>query len=155
MTVERLMRKDVKSCSPSDTLSTAAKLMWENVCGCVPVIDTHGKPIGVLTDRDICMGAYTQGKPLDAIRVEQSSSEKVITCRAQDEVETAIILMTRHSLRRLPVVTSDGRLCGIVSLDDLACESLRNLRGSTNRELAAHVGEAFLAICSRRSRHVA
>jgi CBS-domain-containing membrane protein len=60
--------------------------------------------------------------------------------------------MRENAIRRMPVLDNDGRLCGIVSLDDLAAESLRTLRGASNRELADRLGEAFLSICARRAR---
>jgi CBS domain-containing protein len=63
MNVEQVMNRSVKSCRPGDSLNQAAQLMWENRCGAVPVVDAEFKPVGFLTDRDICMAAYTRGKP--------------------------------------------------------------------------------------------
>ena len=82
-------------------------------------------------------------------------AHKVITCRTEDEVHRVIDLMRENAIRRMPVVDSDGRLRGIVSLDDLAAESLRNFRGAINRELANRLGEAFLSICAHRARKTA
>ena len=61
MKVGDLMTKDVKACSQHDSLNRAAQLMWENDCGSVPVVDSDSKVVGMLTDRDICMAAYTKG----------------------------------------------------------------------------------------------
>jgi CBS domain-containing protein len=151
MNVEHVMEHDVKACRPLDSLNKAAQLMWENACGCVPVVGDRGEPIGFLTDRDICMAAYTQGRPLDSISVKSSMAGRVVSCHTEDDVTAAINLMRENGVRRLPVVGPDGRLRGIISLDDLACESL--LRSTIDRELANRVGEAFLSICTRRSRH--
>ena len=82
-------------------------------------------------------------------------AHKVITCRTEDDVHHVIELMRENAIRRLPVVDSGGRLRGIVSLDDLASESLRNFRGAINRELANRLGEAFLSICAHRARKTA
>jgi CBS domain-containing protein len=150
MKVERVMKHDVKACRPLDSLNEAAQLMWENACGCVPVVDDRGEPVGFLTDRDICMAAYTQGRPLDSILVDGSMARKVISCHTEDDVTVAVNLMRENGVRWLPVVGPDGRLRGIISLDDLACESL--LRSTIDQELANRVGEAFLSICTRRSR---
>jgi len=141
------------ACRAHDTLSRAAQLMWENGCGCVPVVDDGAELVGFLTDRDICMGAYTQGRPLETITVSTSMTRKVIACRDDDDVSAALNLMCDHGVRRLPVVDKHGRLCGIISLDDLASESLRKLRGATNQDLARRLGDVFVSIGSRRARH--
>jgi CBS domain-containing protein len=152
MNVERVMKKDVRACRPGDALNRAAQVMWDNACGCVPILGERDEPIGILTDRDICMAAYTQGRPLSEITVATSMARKVITCRTEDDVHRAIDLMRENAIRRMPVVDSGGRLRGIVSLDDLAAESLRSLRGAINRELVNRLGEAFVSICARRAR---
>jgi CBS domain-containing protein len=152
MDIESIMKRDAKACSVNDTLNRAAQLMWENACGCVPVVDDAGKPIGFITDRDICMAAYTQGRPLQTISVGTSMARKVISCRTDDDVNVAIKLMSDHGVRRLPVVDEHARLQGIISLDDLAAEALHKLRGATNQDLTFRLGEAFLSLGSRRSR---
>ena len=59
--VRDVMTREPRTCRPSDTLNLAAQHMWEGDCGVLPVTDDEGKPIGMLTDRDICMAAYTRG----------------------------------------------------------------------------------------------
>jgi CBS-domain-containing membrane protein len=78
MRVEQLMTRDVKVCRAEDTLSRAAQLMWEHDCGCVPVIGTNGdgRLVGIITDRDIAMAAYTQGWPQSAIPVSTAMENK-------------------------------------------------------------------------------
>ena len=56
-----------------DSLNRAAQIMWERRCGCVPVIDA-GRVVGLLTDRDVCMAAYTQGRRIDDIAVTTAMS---------------------------------------------------------------------------------
>jgi CBS domain-containing protein len=63
--VQQVMTMSVYSCHVNDHLGTAAKLMWEHDCGVVPVVNDDGRAIGMLTDRDICMAAFTQGRVLD------------------------------------------------------------------------------------------
>jgi CBS domain-containing protein len=150
--VEHVMNRSVKSCRSGDSLNHAAQLMWENRCGAVPVVDAELKPIGFLTDRDICMAAYTQGRPLAALRVEGAMARKVTSCRADDDLASAMKLMREKGLRRLPVVGLDGKLVGILSLDDLACEAGRSLRGGVNRELRERIGDVWVAICRGRAR---
>ncbi len=152
MKVEDVTNRSVKSAHPNDTLNHAARLMWENTCGAVPVVDDDMKPVGFVTDRDICMAAYTQGKPLRDIRVEAAMARKVVTCHPEDDLESAMNLMAEKGLRRLPVVGRDGKLVGILSLDDLACEAGRSLRGGFNQDLRNRLAEVSIAICRGRVR---
>ncbi len=152
MKVEQIMNRGVKSCRPQDPLNKAAQIMWEEPCGAVPVVDDQRRPVGFLTDRDICMAAYTQGKPLEELRVEMAMAHKVVSCTTEDELGHAAQLMQRKRTRRLPVVNRDGALVGLLSLDDLACEAARPLRGGVNDALRNLVLEVHLAINRGRVR---
>ena len=74
MKVDLVMSKDVASCVPSETLNEAARIMWERDCGIVPVVESResGKVVGVITDRDICIAAYTRGRPLAQIPIDEA-----------------------------------------------------------------------------------
>jgi len=119
MKVAELMTRNAKACSAQDSLNMAARIMWDNDCGFVPVVDREGKVGGVLTDRDICMAAYTQGLPLHAMLVESAMADAVVSCSPQDDVAVAGNLMRENRVHRLPVIDSDGRLCGVISLTDI------------------------------------
>jgi CBS domain-containing protein len=146
MNVGRIMTHNVKSCHPQDSLNRAAQIMWENRCGAVPVVDQDLRPIGFITDRDVCMAAYTQGKDLGALPVELAMAHKIVACTSEDDLDVAAQLMREHGVRRLVVVDRDGKLAGLLSLDDLACEAMRSLRGGVNSELRNMVLEVHLAI---------
>ncbi len=152
MNVEQIMNRDVKVCGPRDSLNRAAQIMWEHACGAVPVVDEKSRPVGFLTDRDVCMAAYTQGKPLVALRVDGAMARKVVSCRAEDDLNSAAQVMRQNRVRRLPVTDSHGTLVGLLSLDDLACEAARTLRGGTNEELRNLVLEIHLSIQRGRLR---
>jgi len=113
------MSKEVASCQLSDSLSVAAKIMWEKDCGCVPVVDGHGRAVSMITDRDICMAAYTQGKQLHDIVVADVCSPGLRTCNRDEPVSDAVNTMAIAQVRRLPVVDADGRLVGLLALSDL------------------------------------
>lgn len=119
MTIGDLMTKDVATCKTTDSLNRAAQLMWERRCGCVPVVDEGEQVVGMLTDRDVCMAAYTQGRRIDDIAVTTAMSRPVRTCSPSTTIEEAEDLMMAHGVRRL-VVVDEGRLQGLVSLDDIA-----------------------------------
>ena len=120
MLVQNIMSQPVVTCPINGTLDHAARLMWEFDCGVVPVVDDEGRLTGIVTDRDVCMAAYTQGKPLCEIPVTTAMSPQVIAVHANDSVESAESLMQQHQVRRLPVLDGRGHPAGIVSMNDLA-----------------------------------
>jgi CBS domain-containing protein len=120
MNVREIMSRQVRTCRREDSLNAAAQLMWENDCGSLPVVDEGGKAVAMLTDRDICMAAYTQGQPLESISVASAASREIFTVRENQPVDDAEALMREHQVRRVPVVDESGKLTGIVSMNDLA-----------------------------------
>jgi len=120
MNVEEMMSIRVATCREGDSLERAAQLMWDTDCGVVPVLDAESRVVGMVTDRDVCMAAYTQGKPIWQIPVTSACSRKVYACKLSDSLQTAENLMRVAQVRRLPVVDDDGQLWGLVSLGDLA-----------------------------------
>lgn len=120
MKAEDLMTRTVLTCSPDDSLEQAARVMWESDVGCLVVMEDGQTPIAMITDRDIAMAAYTQGVALRDARVESAMSKRVLTCSvpaALGEIEST---MRSGQVRRLPVVDSNRRLMGIVTLADIA-----------------------------------
>lgn len=124
MKVEQLMTRPVMSCSPQDSLHRAAQLMWEQDVGCVVVLK-EGKVVGVITDRDVCMGGYTKGLPLNRIPVSESMARSPSTVRVDESVATAERLMAEKRIRRLPVVDAKGALVGLLAINDIAREAKR------------------------------
>src|SRR5580704_12306786 len=120
MNVEKLMSTDVKSCMPDHTLACAARIMWEGDCGCVPVVDTGGRVVGMITDRDICMATYLNSRSPHDLRISDFMSQSVLSCHPHDRVTDATAAMRRAQVRRLPVTDSDGAIVGILSLTDVA-----------------------------------
>ncbi|HRI50523.1 MAG TPA: CBS domain-containing protein [Pseudomonadota bacterium] len=120
MLTRHIMSQPVAVCQLSDSLDQAARLMWEDDCGAVPVVDSAGRAVAMLTDRDICMAAYTQGKPLGQISVSSAMSKDLRACLPDDTLEQAEQLMMEYQLRRIPVLDDDGHPVGILSLNDLA-----------------------------------
>lgn len=124
MLVHQVMTRDVKSCSPGDTLASAARLLWDHDIGGLPVIDDAGRIAGMVTDRDLCMAAYTQGVPLHEVRVASVMARPVHTCREEDPLAQVLRTMAEQQVRRVPVVDHQGRVVGIVSINDLARAAL-------------------------------
>lgn len=123
MKVKEIMTANAKACTPASTLGEAAGLMWQNDCGIVPVVAEGDRLIGLVTDRDICMAAMFKNRDLSNISVEEVISGKVFTCKPEDDVHTVLETMREYKVRRLPVVAADGKLEGIVSLNDLVLKA--------------------------------
>ena len=136
MKISKVMSRSVATCSPEHTLHAVAQAMVDNDCGCLPVVDSDGRPIGILTDRDICIAACATKNPLRAVSVVPVMNQDVHTCSVDDDLRTAVRLMREHKIRRLPVVEEDGKLAGIVSLGDLARAAPNGAREEVARALA-------------------
>ncbi|MCR9245468.1 MAG: CBS domain-containing protein [bacterium] len=100
-------------------LDGAARVLWDHDCGIAPVVDAAGTLVGVVTDRDLCMAAYTQGCALSEIPVAAVMSRAVATCRPDDPVTDVMRTMQELRVHRLPVVNSAGELVGMVGTNDL------------------------------------
>jgi CBS domain-containing protein len=153
MRVEQLMTRDLKVCRADETANRAAQLMWEADCGCIPVIATDGTGtlVGIITDRDIGMAAYTQGKPLSAIPVASAMASKVIVCHAADGITQAEALMRDNQVRRLPVLDQKERLVGVLSLNDIAREAQRQAGAGRRAEVSIEgLSETIAAVCRPR-----
>lgn len=150
MQVEQIMNQPAVACSVHDTLNTAAQLMWEHDSGAIPVMGNDDRVIGIVTDRDICMAAYTQGRPLQAIPVQAAMAKQVFTCRPDDSVEDAEQLMGAKQIRRLPVLNDAGQLVGMLSLGDIAREFGASRKKNVIRELV----QTLAGICTPRAQSI-
>jgi CBS domain-containing protein len=141
MRIEKIMTQQVSTCGSYDSLEHAASLMWNSDCGSLPVVSGNGSPqvCGIITDRDICMAALFQAKPLRELRVKDAMASRVITCTAGDTVEDVEQVMQREQIRRLPVVDNDGALVGIVSMADIVREAARSQFGQRPQVPASDV----------------
>jgi CBS domain-containing protein len=119
MRIRDIMSKPAVLCGRNETLYGAARLMSEHSCGAIPVVEDDGRIAGILTDRDICMAAYARGKALADIPVLEAMSPKVVSCHADDFLESTVWLMADSRVRRLPVVDENNRPIGVVSFSDL------------------------------------
>jgi len=77
MNASDLMTTGVKTCRVDDSVERAAQIMWEHDCGAVPVVDADERLVGIVTDRDVCMAAYTRGDSLQAIAVSGVMAHKL------------------------------------------------------------------------------
>ena len=108
--------------SPEDTVSHVAQLMKTEDIGPVLIIDNEESKrlVGIVTDRDLALKVVAEGRDPQTTKVEEVMTRKVVTCRADDDVESAMKAMAQYQLRRIPVVDNDDRLVGIISQADVA-----------------------------------
>jgi CBS domain-containing protein len=148
MNVEQIMNRDVKSCSPASRVDAAVRIMWDNDCGCVPVIDENSHVVGMVTDRDVCIAAWSRGSPLADMKVSSVMSTRVHSCSPMDSIESAQEIMKRGRVHRLPVVGADERLVGILSLNDIA----RGWCASEDGISAESVAATLSKLCEPRTK---
>lgn len=103
---------------PDETALTATRLMGDFGVGSIVVVD-GGRPVGILTDRDIAIRVVSEAKDADATSVGSIMSYPVITIPEYAAVGDALRRMRAHRIRRLPVVDEAGALAGILTIDDL------------------------------------
>lgn len=137
MRVENVMTRPVWSCDAGDPLTVPARLMWEHDVGAVPVLGADGRVAGIITDRDVCMAAWTRAQPLAALTVGDHMSREVFTVPPEATLEEAEDLMGEHQVHRLPVVAAGGRLVGVVSLNDVAQAAAGPRHGELDAALLA------------------
>jgi len=103
--------------------------------------------VGVITDRDICMCALFQNKPLQELRVSDAMANQVHTCRPSDSLADAEKVMRETRIRRLPVIDDTDALVGMISLADLAQEAARERAAASEEITETEVGDTLAAIC--------
>ena len=127
--VSEVMTAAVKSCPFTGSVNDAAQIMWENDCGCVPIVDEQAHVVGIVTDRDLAMATYTQGRPLFDIVIEPMMSKKVITCGPVDSVSVALKLMRgQHRSLVLPIAFVRPAMLVIESSSERPCVQLETSR---------------------------
>ncbi len=115
MLVKDLMTSAVSVVRPEDSVENAVRIMRGENVGIVPVCDVQNHVLGVITDRDILIRGHAASAAFSALSVQDLMSPQVFCADAKDDVHNAAMLMTRHGVRRLPVVENE-KLVGILSL---------------------------------------
>jgi CBS domain-containing protein len=123
MRVKEIMTKSPVYCSGDTNLAAAAEIMWNRNCGFLPVVGPEQKVIGVITDRDMTIAMATRNRLPGEIPVREVCSGVAYSCRADDDIRTALAAMAAKKVRRLPVVDAAGKLTGILSSDDIVLRS--------------------------------
>ncbi len=140
MLARDVMTRDPACCSPNATLDEVAKMMVQNDCGEIPIVDASDRPIGVITDRDIVVRAVAEGKNPTGHPVESVMTRPVVTVRADAPIEEVVATMERYRIRRVPVVDDGGCCAGIIAQADIAVEAPPQKAAELVREVSRNPG---------------
>ncbi len=119
MKVKEVMMYTPYTCRKETNLGEATALMWKANCGFLPVTGADGKVCAVITDRDICMALGTRNKLAGEVTVGEVTGNKLYACSPEDEIHVALLTMRDGKVRRLPVIDTDGKAVGVLSMDDV------------------------------------
>lgn len=147
MKVKEVMKPNAKAIWLTESLADAAKLMWENDCGVLPIIKDGRKVIGMITDRDICMGLAMRDTNPSSVSVEEVMTGQVYAVNSEDDINQALQAMQEHKIRRLPVINPKGELEGILSMNDIVLNAKRADVAVSDSIHYDDVVETYRAIC--------
>jgi CBS domain-containing protein len=118
----KVMTKNPVCCLPNDLVAKAAELMKSEHIGSIPVIENEQakKLLGIVTDRDLTLRVIAEGLDAKSTKVETVMTRKVVTCVAEDDLQKAVDAMSKHQLRRIPIVDDDNKILGIIAQADVA-----------------------------------
>ncbi|HEX7084327.1 MAG TPA: CBS domain-containing protein [Gaiellaceae bacterium] len=134
-TIREVMTENPRSVAPDDTVVEAARVMRDEDAGVVPITD-RDRLVGVVTDRDIAIRVVADGQDPRDTRVTEVASRQLVTIDPEQDLDEALRLMSRHQVRRLPVVEEDGRLVGIVAQADVARHADAARTGETVEDIS-------------------
>lgn len=133
-TLREIMTTNVRTARPDTPVFEVARMMHSEDVGSIPVVDSE-RLVGIVTDRDLCLGVVGEQRPYDA-PVREFMTQRPETASADTTIHMAAQLMQTHQIRRLPIVEGD-RLIGIVSLADLAIDTeSEGLKAETLEEVS-------------------
>lgn len=150
MKVKDVMMGTPYYCQPETNLGSATELMWNADCGFLPVESTDGKVIGVITDRDICIALGTRNLPPGEVTVAEVLTGKLYSCTPDDDIHMALQTMKDARVRRLPALSENGTLVGILSMDDILTRAEPSSFGKEPELSSDEVVRTLRSITQRR-----
>lgn len=119
MTLREILRRKVDVASPSESVRAVAERMRQRSVGCLVVTDLDDHPVGILTDRDLTLRVLSAGRDPQQTRVQDVMTARPTCAVEGSPLEDVIATLRRGGFRRLPIVDGEGRLSGIIALDDI------------------------------------
>lgn len=117
-----VMTRDPVCCEPGDSIKSVAEIMKRQDVGSVPVVESKrdGRLVGIVTDRDLVVKVLADGRSTDQATVRDAMTSNPACCREEDDVTRAVSMMEERQVRRMPIVSANGRLSGIIAQADIA-----------------------------------
>lgn len=137
--VRDAMSADPRHAVPELSLTEAARIMKDEDVGSLPVVDTDGRLIGIITDRDIVIRAVAEQVDPQSVHVGDVASRSPVTAAPEDDLDDALSAMAASQVRRLPVV-EEGRLVGMLAQADVATEAQAGKVGATVEAISQRDG---------------
>lgn len=136
MDVTSVMTPNPASCGPDTSLREVARMMLDHDCGEIPIVDESKRPLGVVTDRDIVVRVVAEGRDTNGVKAREVMSTPPVTVSADAKLSDVVDVMESRQIRRVPIVDSDGRLCGIVAQADIALTGKDRKTGDVVEEIS-------------------
>lgn len=116
-----VMTKDPVVCLPTDSVADIAQVMKKENVGPVPIVQDRQtrRLVGMVTDRDLALEVVAERRDLET-KADEVMSRQVVTCHAEDDLQSALDAMAENQLRRIPVIDDDGGIVGIIAQADIA-----------------------------------
>jgi CBS domain-containing protein len=124
MKVREIMTDPPLTCTEGTSVAVAARLMGEADYGTLPVVDAQGAIVGIVTDRDICLALARTNRNALNIFVREVMTKKIVSAFADEDVHVALGAMRNARVRRMPVRDAQGRLAGMLSIEDVVVRGL-------------------------------
>ena len=119
MSAGRICTRSTDTVEPTETVQTAACRMLDRNVGSLVVVNQHHEPIGILTDRDLALRVVATAKDVQTTFVKEIMTPNLQVVSETTPIEDVVRVMRSGPYRRVPVVDSNGRLAGMVTLDDI------------------------------------
>jgi CBS domain-containing protein len=134
------MTENPTCCTPETGLQEVARMMVDDDCGCIPIVDSSDSkmPIGMITDRDISCRVVAQGRNPFDLTAGDAMTSTVVSVTPDTSLEDCLDLMEESQVRRIAVVDDNGKICGIVAQADIA----RNADERKTAEVVQEVSKA-------------
>jgi len=142
MKAQDIMAKNPTTVTPDTPVREAARLMKDEDVGVLPVVESSGSKrlVGLVTDRDIAIRVVAEGRDAVQSRVQDAMSADLKTCKADDDVDEVMDVMSREQVRRIPIVDNRGALVGIVSQADIVREAKSDKKAERTVERISEPG---------------
>jgi CBS domain-containing protein len=156
MQIREIMTNNPACCTPDSTVQDVARMMLENDCGCIPIVDSLAgmKPVGTITDRDITIRTVAANHNPINMKASEIMTTNIATVKPQMSVEECFDIMEDREIRRVLVVDEQGKCCGIVAQADIVQSNTNPVRtNKVIREISESAPSYNQRIPRRRRSH--